>query len=260
MTRLTAAKRIGAGVFAVGGLWLAWRTVGPVASRPAPAPASEPPGYTLDLSAPGVVALPDDLSTPVTAQTAPTVAADIISRFRADFSRSSQGRPPDEEGLLNETQAILSIYLAGSFEKYIEHLRATGARSPLLTGGNPELVADVEHMWRHNAAVISEHPVSIDGALIRPRYINGRDMAPPDLGAVASVTNRQRYDIPADPVKSRQTIYEVLIPVFYEWEDRRGPVWWGVWLARSPDSTRWVQVRSVTYDPAAIDAGVVPVF
>ena len=244
------------------GVMLAWRSLGPVGSgvvvnttpNVAPAPATPAPSFPL----------PTSLSIEVTAQNAGQIADKLTDRFKAqlDGAVGYRLRNSDAQPLLAEANALMRITLGGSFEQFAAHQISTGASNPILDNAATDSAGDFDYesYWKELAGVVARHPISIEDAVVRPRYIDGKEIDQPDMGYKTWIVVKGRYKIREDPVKGKLTIYEFIVPVLYEYEKVKGPAWWGVWLAKAPGSDQWVQVRSVMYDPAAIDAGVVPMF
>lgn len=141
-----------------------------------------------------------------------------------------------------------------------EDQRSSGARNAILDSGDTEKIAHLERFWRKLASAISFHPISIDDAVVRPRFIDGREIEQPDLGGPIWITAPGRYKISDDALRGQLTVYEFIVPLLYEYESVKGPAWWGVWLAKKPGSDQWVQWRSVIYDPASIGANIVPTY
>lgn len=247
-------------VFASLGLMMAWRALRPSTSALPTPPDSSATAIRPDVRPPGGVTLPVSLLDVVSADSAPNVARRLRSHFESHFHSDSVSCPPDEASLLEEIENIHTIYFAGSFEGYLERLERTGANSPLLSGENAQLNAQIEFLWRHNVSAIAEQPISIQDAIVRARYIDGRDLAPPDLGAPTWFNVPDRYPIASDPQRGKLTVYEFLVPVMYHSEEESGPVWWGVWVARSPQGGPWQQTRSVIYAPIGVNVAGVPIF
>lgn len=245
---------------ALAGVILAWRSLGPMGSTGVATVTPNDDSGPAD-AAP-IFPLPASLSDAVTADNVVKVADDLTQRYKSQLA-SAVGRrlsAHDEQTLLSEANTLLQINLGGSFEQYVEHQRSTGARNAILDSGDAEKIAHLKSFWQELAGVVARHPISIKDAIVRPRYINGQRIDQPDLGSTTWIVAKGRYRITEDAVRGRLTVYEFIVPVLYQYESVQGPAWWGVWLAKKPGSGKWVQWRSVIYDPAAIGAGVVPTF
>ncbi len=261
------AITVGAAV-ALAGVVLAWRALAPlVPTAQRTAPASAPEHAEQPVPQPSL--LPASLDDPVTSENVAQRAVEIVNRLR---SAPDLRRLPDEreDVLLSEARQQVEAYLGGSFERYVECLRRHDANHRLL---NPELPEEertkAADAWRTRVSGIALRHTSVEDVRVRLRFWNGEPVPPDEMSdPYISAAAPTRYGLGGnfdekDARVRRLTVYEVLVPVAYEFEHKevggRGPAWWGLWLASHPDEpNRWLPWRSVLYDPMKIGAQVPP--
>jgi len=261
---------VGGAAIAVLGVVLAWRALGPLVPT-----ASRPPAATSEQleaaqpQAPQPSLLPASLDDPVTAENLEQRVDAIVKTLgnAQELERLSAAR---REALLSEAERQLQAYLGGSADKFVENLRRHDANHPLT---DPEVSEEDRERfktgWLATSAGIALKATSVDDVRVRPRFIDGSpvEVDEPSQPAIASTAD-QRYGLGGrfddkDAKLRRLTVYEVLVPIAYEYDHKevggRGPAWWGLWLASHPDEPgKWLPWRSVLYDPMKIGARVPP--
>lgn len=257
-------KIVAATIIALIGAALAWRALAPVVAPYDASPRVSDSASEADAASDARLGLlPESIGDAVSPETAPERARALVDRAFAGADLSEITR--DERRLLRAAASDwIAPYLSGSFDAYLEMLRSTGANSDLLDPDlNEQTREGRRRVWRSTGSVVAGRAVSVADAMMRPRFIRGRAIEQPDLGDITSATAARRYGLSDDPEAAGLTIYEIVFPVRYEFEsaNTRGPAWFGVWFARDRETTSgWVPYKTVIYDPAGIDAAVVPTF
>ena len=255
-------KFVAAAALASLGLAAAWRVIAPAPPHnPAgSSSAGQPQPATFFYQAPADF---PDLVNPQNVRSRAEEVAKLATRSDALVKLSASDRYAIGEAVAEE----FAIVLSGSFDGHLARLRATGANSPLLHEGVDEARREaIESLWKERAGVVAFRPVSIRETIVRPRFIRGAEIPQPPLGQMAIYSAPSRYGLGStdtDAEKAKLTVYEVIMPVQYNYEYRKisGPVWWGFWLARDErNPARWLPWRSVVYDPLGVGASVCPGF
>ncbi len=252
MKRITYLRPAGAGVIAVVGVFLAWRAVGPVG-----APAPPPPGAPAATPAPAIP-LPASLRDEITPASASQIAA-TLGRVYENQRVALPATIRDLDGAFEHAARVASIYLTSDLDSFAAYLAQTGAQSSI-NADDPKLRERARQRWLSMSAPIALGSASLSDAFARLRYDQGAEIEHPWIGYESHIEAQPRYNMPADPAVGGLTIVEFLVPVAYEFESARGPVWWGVWLAQRPGTSEWRIYRSVVYDSLGINAGVAPGF
>ncbi len=250
--RTTYLLYAGASVIAVIGVFLAWRAVGPVGS-PAPPAAGAPAAIPA-----AAIPLPASLRDEITPSSADQIAA-TLGRVYENQRVTLPATIRDLDGAFTHAARVASIYLTSDLDSFAAYLSHTGAESAI-NASDSELRERARQRWLSMSAPIALGSASLSDAFARLRYDQGAEIEHPWIGYESHIEAQTRYKMPADPVAGRLTIVEFLVPVAYEFDSARGPVWWGVWLAQRPGTSEWRIYRSVIYDSLGINAGVAPGF
>lgn len=251
-TRAAYLRYIAAGVIALVGVFLAWRAIGPVGA-PAP-PAAGAPTPIPESAIPLPASLRDEIT--------PASRAEITAALSRAYSNQRASLPAtirDLDTAFDHAARVASIYLTADLDSFAAYLADTGAQSAI-NAEDPDLRERTRQRWRSMSAPIALGAASLADSIARFRYDRGAEVEQPWIGYQSHIDAPSRYGLPADPAAGKLTIIEFIVPVAYEFESSRGPVWWGLWLAQRPGSSDWRIYRSVIYDSLGINAGVAPGF
>lgn len=211
-------------------------------------PASDAPRSVLPASLSDSIS-PDNVEERTEQIIASVSVREAVQRMSAD----------EQASFKDALRQQLPIYLSGDFERFISFLEDAGAAHPLLDEKTASANwSDYQEFWIYNGAGVFGNNISLRDVSVRPLFINGKPIDHETLSLPdVQMAHESRYGLGSlrdDAVSRRLTIYEILVPVLYEREEVRGPVWWGLALALidEPGHARWVPWRSSIYDPASI--------
>lgn len=248
-------KRVSLAVgFAVAGLIAAWFALSPfLPSGSAPAPERQQPPREQG-------PIPASFDVQVTPENAQEVVEEITRSFRTGLEEVMI-QPSEADAAAAAMRQELEIYLTGDFDRYLETAQSRGANMPALRDpDDEEAVESLRQFWSSTASTIAFRPVAPEDVRVRPRYINGEPLPQPELGKEEVTIAPSRYGLPKDPIQAKMTVVEFIVPVMHIWEGKETPMWWGVWLAKHPESGAWLPWRFSLYDPTREATVIGPVF
>lgn len=224
-------------------------------------PAPEPPAVVLpQFSLP----VAPELNVAVTAETAAEVAAEMARRAGAqiDADVGISGLGVEAAARLKAAiQEQSAIYLSGSFDKYQEWVRRSGARREFIdkAGDDPaarkKAVDTVREVWNAMASTIALKPVSVEHVKVRLRWVRGAEVrTPDDTFFQAIVTMPDRWPrLAGEPKANGYTIVEYMFPVFYFRESEgtvvSGTVYFAVWFVWDAEARDWRIHQTRLYNP-----------
>lgn len=249
-------KLIAACAFAFAGVVLVWRAIAP--SRPLPLSQQYEQETDASASAQSNSRFPRSILDEVNADNVADRAKAIGEQVRSAQTPYLTSR--EHANLADAVRRQFEIYLGADFDGFVRAQEEAGAARPYLNEDAPEEEkVTLRAYWMRLADTVAMRPISVDEVLVRLRYIDGREVPQPDLGGLAKISASSRYGLDDDPIRSRLTVYEVLVPVLYKFDRTEGPVWWGMWFAQRPfDGGAWLPYKSVIYDTASVRVIAVP--
>lgn len=204
--------------------------------------------------------IPESFDIQVTPENAQEVVEETTRSFRTGLEEVMI-QPIEADAAAAAVKQELEIYLTGDFNRFLETAQSRGANMlALRASDDEEAIQKYRSLWESTASTIAFRPVSLGEVRVRPRYINGEPVPQPDLGREEITTAPTRYGLPEDPVISSMTIIEFVVPIMHIWEGEETPMWWGVWLAKHPESGDWLPWRFSLYDPTREGTLIGPVF
>jgi len=236
-----------AGALALGGVVAAYFALSPLlSSGPNAAPAPSQPQPPREQGP-----IPASFDVQVTPENAQEVVEEIARTFRAGLEEVMI-QPMEADAAAAAVREELEIYLTGDFEQFLQLVQSRGANMPALRDpDDEEALENYRHIWSSSASTVAFRPIAMEQVEVRPRILNGEVVEQPDLGSPATTTAPTRYGMPEDPVQARMTVIEFVVPVMHIWEGEETPMWWGVWMAKHPETGEWLPWRFTQYDPTS---------
>jgi len=276
-----------AGAIALIGVVLAWRAIVPAQRGSGGETSSSAPTET-EPNGDGPPSPALDFEIVVTPETVAEVVEEATEQID-DAIRSMPRRSlgvEAERAFVQEARTQLEIYLGGAFDKYLAYIEARGADMSALRGATDEerreKLERFEAFWEETASPFALRPISLEEVDVRPRFINGEKIEYEGPGRQSGVAiSPDRYEIPGvrtvarsrgggepsasvlrerEAVRAGLTIYEVLVPVLYRWEETEAPAYLGLWFAWDRINRRWVIWQISTYELTDAGVSISPVY